>query len=88
MPADCLYALSIISDCSPQYTAIASRIARRVIFQRVYEALGLDNAAVCPGGGFYASAAPLSKQTFEYFQSLGMEIQGNAPHSVMGMAEG
>ena len=52
------------------------RIARRLIFQRVYEALGLENAVDTPGGGFYVSAAPLSMQTFEYFESLGIELQG------------
>ena len=51
------------------------RIARRLIFQRVYEALGLENAVDTPGGGFYVSAAPLSMQTFEYFESLGIELQ-------------
>ena len=53
-----------------------NRIARKVIFQRVYEALGLENAVDTPGGGFYVSAAPLSMQTFEYFESLGIELQG------------
>ena len=56
------------------------RIARRLIFQRVYEALGLENAVDTPGGGFYVSAAPLSMQTFEYFESLGIELQGRTKH--------
>ena len=42
----------------------------------MYEALGLENAVDTPGGGFYVSAAPLSMQTFEYFESLGIELQG------------
>ena len=61
-----------------------SRIARRLIFQRVYEALGLENAVDTPGGGFYVSAAPLSMQTFEYFESLGIELQGRSVFFVNG----
>jgi len=37
-------------------------------------ALGLDRAAHPQLGGFYSSAAPLSAQTFQYFQSLDMPI--------------
>ena len=61
-----------------------NRIARKVIFQRVYEALGLENAVDTPGGGFYVSAAPLSMQTFEYFESLGIELQGGTDTVSLG----
>jgi len=50
------------------------RIARKLILTRIHAALGLDRAAHPEKGGFYSSAAPLSKQTFEYFQSLDMPI--------------
>ena len=50
------------------------RLARRLILSRVHEALGLDRAAHPQLGGFYSSAAPLSTQTFQYFQSLDMPI--------------
>ena len=48
----------------------------------MYEALGLENAVDTPGGGFYVSAAPLSMQTFEYFESLGIELQGGTLYTV------
>ena len=50
------------------------RLARRLILSRVHAALGLDRAADPQLGGFYSSAAPLSVQTFQYFQSLDMPI--------------
>jgi len=50
------------------------RLASRLILSRIHAALGLDRAAHPVLGGFYSSAAPLSKQTFEYFQSLDMPI--------------
>ncbi len=40
----------------------------------MHKALGLEEAGR-NSDGFYASAAPLSKETFEYFQSLDMPIQ-------------
>ena len=48
------------------------RIAQRLILSRIHAALGLDRAAHPVTGGFYSSAAPLSPQTFQYFQSLDM----------------
>jgi len=50
------------------------RIAQRLILSRIHAALGLDRAAHPETGGFYSSAAPLSPQTFQYFQSLDMPI--------------
>jgi len=50
------------------------RIARKLILTRIHAALGLDRAADPKLGGFYSSAAPLSTQTFQYFQSLDMPI--------------
>ena len=41
------------------------RMAKKLIFGRIHEALGLDRAL-----SVYSSAAPLSVPTFEYFQSL------------------
>merc|ERR1719392_547825 len=54
--------------------SLSYRLARRLILSRIHAALGLDRAAHPVLGGFYSSAAPLSKQTFEYFQSLDMPI--------------
>lgn len=48
------------------------KIAQRLILSRIHAALGLDRAAHPETGGFYSSAAPLSPQTFQYFQSLDM----------------
>jgi len=50
------------------------RIAQKLILSRIHAALGLDRAAHPVLGGFYSSAAPLSTQTFQYFQSLDMPI--------------
>lgn len=50
------------------------RIARKLILTRIHAALGLERAADPDLGGFYSSAAPLSTQTFQYFQSLDMPI--------------
>eukprot|EP00092_Neocalanus_flemingeri_P008766 GFUD01009439.1.p1 GENE.GFUD01009439.1~~GFUD01009439.1.p1 ORF type:complete len:716 (+),score=170.32 GFUD01009439.1:61-2208(+) len=50
------------------------RVARKLILTRIHAALGLDRAAHPQLGGFYSSAAPLSTQTFQYFQSLDMPI--------------
>ena len=50
------------------------RIAKKLILSRIHAALGLDRAAHPEFGGFYSSAAPLSPQTFQYFQSLDMPI--------------
>ena len=44
-----------------------------ILFLRVHYALGLDRAADPDRGGFYSSAAPLSTQTFQYFQVSGSE---------------
>jgi len=57
-----------------QGESLRYRLARRLILSRVHAALGLDRAAHPTHGGFYSSAAPLSVQTFEYFQSLDMPI--------------
>jgi long-chain-fatty-acid--CoA ligase ACSBG len=50
------------------------KFSKRFIFPQVYKRLGLDKTMSEPGG-CYVSAAPLSKKTFEYFQSLGIELQ-------------
>ena len=45
------------------------RLAKKVILTRVHAALGLERAARGGSlGGVYSSAAPLSVQTFQYFQ--------------------
>lgn len=49
-------------------------IAHRLILSRVHKALGLERALA--KDGLYSGAATLSGETFAYFQSLGMHIQG------------
>ena len=45
------------------------RLAKKLILTRVHAALGLERAARGGSlGGVYSSAAPLSVQTFHYFQ--------------------
>ena len=46
------------------------RVARKLVLGRVHAALGLERACG-PHGGIYSSAAPLSVQTFQYFQVTG-----------------
>lgn len=53
------------------------RVAKKVVFDKVRERLGLDRARVC-----VTSAAPISKDTLEFFLSLGLPIL-----EVYGMSE-
>merc|ERR1712106_337263 len=46
------------------------RIAKKVVLSKVHQALGFERAK-----GWYSSAAPLSDDVFQYFQSLDMPIQ-------------
>lgn len=48
---------------------LAYKIADRLAFQKVKQALGLNQCH-----GFYAAAAPVSKETLEYFLSLDIRI--------------
>ncbi|MDF2697821.1 MAG: Long-chain-fatty-acid--CoA ligase [Labilithrix sp.] len=52
-------------------------IAKRLVFDKVRERLGLDRARIC-----VTSAAPISKSTLEFFLSLGIPIL-----EVYGMSE-
>ena len=52
-------------------------IAKKLVFEKVRQALGLDRARVC-----VTSAAPISKDTLEFFLSLGIPIL-----EVYGMSE-
>ena len=53
------------------------RLAERVVFRKVRERLGLDRARICSSG-----AAPISKDTLEFFLALGIPIL-----EVYGMSE-
>jgi len=50
------------------------KIARNLILSRVHQKLGFDRASHPTKGGLYSGAAPLSVQTFQYFQSLDLPI--------------
>jgi long-subunit acyl-CoA synthetase (AMP-forming) len=52
-------------------------LAKRIVFSKVREKLGLDRARIC-----VTSAAPISLSTLEYFLSLGIPI-----YEVYGMSE-
>jgi long-subunit acyl-CoA synthetase (AMP-forming) len=52
-------------------------IAKKLVFEKVRQALGLDRARIC-----VTSAAPISKDTLEFFLSLGIPIL-----EVYGMSE-
>lgn len=52
-------------------------VAKKVVFDKVRQALGLDRARIC-----ITSAAPISKDTLEFFLSLGIPIL-----EVYGMSE-
>jgi len=55
--------------------SISYRIAKKLVLSRVHAALGLDRATVGgKEGGVYSSAAPLSPETFRYFQALDMFV--------------
>lgn len=45
------------------------------LFSKVHAALGLDLCCSTANGGCYSAAAPLSVETFKYFQSLDMPIE-------------
>jgi len=47
------------------------RLVQKLLLSKVHQKLGLDRAA---NGGLYSGAAPLSIQTFQYFQSLDLPI--------------
>ena len=51
------------------------RLVRKLFLSRVHARLGLDRAAHPTHGGLYSGAAPLSIQTFQYFQSLDLPIK-------------
>ena len=46
------------------------RIAKKLVLSKVHEKLGFERTK-----GWYSSAAPLSDDVFQYFQSLDMPIQ-------------
>jgi len=50
--------------------SLAYKISKKVVLSQVHKALGFDKTK-----GFYSSAAPLSDDVFQYFQSLDMPIQ-------------
>ncbi|HEY0593423.1 MAG TPA: AMP-binding protein [Thermoanaerobaculia bacterium] len=53
------------------------RLADRLVFRKVHQKLGLDQARMC-----YTSAAPAARRTLEFFLSLGIPI-----YEVYGMSE-
>merc|ERR1719402_536107 len=50
--------------------SLAYRVSKAVVLSQVRKALGFERTK-----GFYSSAAPLSDDVFQYFQSLDMPIQ-------------
>ena len=51
------------------------RLVQKLILSKVHQRMGLDRAAHPSHGGLYSGAAPLSIQTFQYFQSLDLPIK-------------
>eukprot|EP00095_Tigriopus_kingsejongensis_P010542 maker-scaffold349_size200065-snap-gene-1.27 protein:Tk10542 transcript:maker-scaffold349_size200065-snap-gene-1.27-mRNA-1 annotation:"amp dependent ligase" len=57
----------------PVKPSLGYTLAHKLVLSRVHQALGLDRAVA--KDGLYSGAATLPIDTFEYFQSLGMELQ-------------
>ena len=50
------------------------KIARKVVFKKIHEALGLERLTSNKVGFAYSSAAPLADATFDYFESIDIQI--------------
>ena len=56
-------------------------LARKLIFNKIHQALGLDQTKLKPIGNI-SGAAPLNVETFMYFQSIDIIL-----HELYGMSE-
>ncbi len=61
--------------------SLGYRIAKKLVFNKVHQALGLGRVGMEPGRT-YVGGAPLSLPTFEYFQSLDLVL-----HDLYGSTE-
>ncbi|XP_053708910.1 long-chain-fatty-acid--CoA ligase ACSBG2 isoform X1 [Synchiropus splendidus] len=60
-----------------QRSPLSYRLAKKLVFTRVREALGLDRCRLC-----YTGAAPITKDTLEFFLSLNIPV-----YELYGMSE-
>lgn len=66
------------------HTSLSYQIAKKLVFKKVRKALGLDRCVRC-----YTSAAPITKDTLEFFLSLDIPLyelygmsESTGPHTV------
>lgn len=65
-------------------TSLSYQIAKKLVFKKVRKALGLDRCTKC-----YTGAAPITKDTLEFFLSLDIPLyelygmsESSGPHTV------
>lgn len=69
--------MSLLRNAAAGRTPISYRIAKKLVFKKVRKALGLDRCTKC-----YTGAAPITKDTLEFFLSLDIPL-----YELYGMSE-
>lgn len=72
-----IYFLSLFRNGAADRTPISYHIAKKLVFKKVRKALGLDRCTRC-----YTGAAPITKDTLEFFLSLDIPL-----YELYGMSE-
>ena len=57
----------------PENSTFSYKLANKLVFSKIHEALGLEQVRPNPSG-FASAAAPLNIDTHKYFESLDLEI--------------
>ncbi|KAJ8356980.1 hypothetical protein SKAU_G00197740 [Synaphobranchus kaupii] len=76
--------LRIMEGTAPSRAPLNYRLAKKLVFRKVRKALGLDRCIKC-----YTAAAPITKETLEFFLSLDIPLlelygmsESSGPHSM------